>query len=214
MVSFRKLSVLAVAVLCLSSCGKGDKVIPRSTMAEIYTEMFISDYWIREHYNESKIADTTRFYEPIFNKYGYTTLDFIHSADHYLKDPRRFARIIQNSVSKLDAEAKRLEQLSWDISSRETEIETYKASARIPKVFYDSLFFASAGWGGVEIMREECGAYMPVFGNSVGEVEVRDTLEVHDILEVRSKPLHKRKQSYKESDERTLLKQEEVLTLE
>lgn len=160
--SFRTYLALVLALVCLSSCWKKDKLIPRATMVDIYTDMFISDYWLREHYDQSKIADTTRFYEPIFNRYGFTTLDFINSADYYLKDPRRFARMLQKSVAKLDAEARRLEKLSSDISTQEAEIEAYMSSARIPRVFYDSLFFAVAGRDGVVIEQEECGAYMPV----------------------------------------------------
>ena len=37
------IALAAVVMLCLSSCSKKGKVIPRGTMSEIYADIFIAD---------------------------------------------------------------------------------------------------------------------------------------------------------------------------
>ena len=155
------LAVLLAVLLCLSACGRKDKVIPRSTMSDIYADLFISDQWLREQPAAYMIADTTRFYEPIFRKYGYTTLDFRNSANYYLQDSRRFARILQKASSKLENHAKYLERLSTDIATIQHEISGLMSSAPIPMAFYDSAFFARAAGFRIKMEQDEWGAWMP-----------------------------------------------------
>jgi len=102
------IALLAV-ILLFASCSEkeGGEVIPHNDFAKIYADMFISDQWIREHPETMAIADTTLIYEPIFNKYGYTTDDYLKSVDYYLYDPVRFSRILEESVEIL--EKKKLE---------------------------------------------------------------------------------------------------------
>ena len=154
-------AVLLAVLLCLSACGRKDKVIPRSTMADIYADLFISDQWLRDQSAEFMIADTTRFYEPIFRKYGYTTLDFRNSANYYLQDSRRFARILQKASSKLENHAKYLERLSTDIATIQHEISGLMSSAHVPAAFYDSAFFARAAGYRIQMEQDEWGAWMP-----------------------------------------------------
>lgn len=100
----RKGSYIVLAfLLCaclLGSCHKKDKahVIPRNVMAKIYAEMFVVDQWMVDNAGKHQMPDSTLYYEPVFNKYGYTTDDYLHSVDHYLSDPERFSRILDKSV--------------------------------------------------------------------------------------------------------------------
>lgn len=100
----RKGSYIVLAfLLCvclLGSCRKKDqaRVIPRNVMAKIYAEMFVVDQWILDNAGKHQMPDTTLYYEPVFNKYGYTTDDYLHSVDHYVSDPERFSRILDKSV--------------------------------------------------------------------------------------------------------------------
>ena len=77
-------------------------MIPRSKLAKIYAEMFVTDQWIQSKPGLRTIADTSLVYEPILAKYGYDKLDYIHSVDFYVNDPERFARILRSSMDKLD----------------------------------------------------------------------------------------------------------------
>lgn len=60
--------------------------------------MFVVDQWMVDNAGKHQMPDTTLYYEPVFNKYGYNTDDYLHSVDHYLSDPERFSRILDKSV--------------------------------------------------------------------------------------------------------------------
>ena len=52
--------------------------------------------------NMSLIADTTLFYEPILEEYGYTKADYVKSVGKYMEDPEKFADIFKESKKILD----------------------------------------------------------------------------------------------------------------
>ncbi|MBQ9878589.1 MAG: DUF4296 domain-containing protein [Bacteroidales bacterium] len=106
--SARLLLAVASAALCVAACSRGPKVIPRSKMEKIYTDMFMADQWLNFNIENRVAADTTLYYEPIFRKYGYTTEDFNASVEYYMRDPLRFSRMLKNVALKMDAEAQRL----------------------------------------------------------------------------------------------------------
>ena len=127
--------VLAVLVsaVCLCSCSRDGKVIPRSKLSRIYAEMFLADAWLNTAPMEARDrADTMAFYEPIFEKYGYTVEDYWASVSYYLQDPDRFSRILNKSNVILETEFNALEkqrQAAFDAAS--------KAETRIkPKLFH------------------------------------------------------------------------------
>ena len=114
----RHIFAALVLAACLCSCGREGKVIPRNKLAHIYAEMFVADAWLSTASPEARFkADTTAFYEPIFEEYGYTIEDYWASVSHYLMDPDRFSRIVKKSYSILTAEVKALE------NEREKDIE-------------------------------------------------------------------------------------------
>ena len=91
-------------ILLLSACGGRARIIPRSTLANIYADMFLADQWLSDHSPERLTADTTLFYDPIFARYGYTFEDYDYSVKHYLKDPERFSKIFRDAADKLKKE--------------------------------------------------------------------------------------------------------------
>ena len=115
--------VLAVLVsaVCLCSCGRDGKVIPRSKLSRIYAEMFLADAWLNTAPMDARErADTMAFYEPIFEKYGYTVEDYWASVSYYLQDPDRFSRILNKSNVMLETEFNALEkqrQAAFDAAS-------------------------------------------------------------------------------------------------
>ena len=100
------LLLLLVATAC-----QGARVIPRDKLADVYFDMFMADQQIRELGLPSTTFDSLLVYEPIFEKYGYDTDDYLHSVRYYLKDPERFAKIFEDVGKRLEGEAKSLEPL-------------------------------------------------------------------------------------------------------
>lgn len=97
-------SVLALVVAAMAwvSCGRA-RVIPKKTLSKIHAEMFVADEWIKQNHAAARVADTTLFYEPIFNKYGYSTKDYLKSVDVYLSDPESFETVFKDADEILKA---------------------------------------------------------------------------------------------------------------
>ena len=111
---FRVAHILALcAVLSfLAGCScRGPKVIPRGKMEEIYADMLVADQWVLDNPGTRAKADTSLVYEPIFNRYGYTTEDYRASVGYYMKDPERYSRILRSTTEILDEKIATLKEL-------------------------------------------------------------------------------------------------------
>lgn len=157
---FLHIFALLAFVLGLSaSCKKNEaEVIPRSKLARIYAEMLVTDQWITSTPGVRLIADTSLVYEPILERYGYTSEDYVKSVDEYMNDPERFARILRTSADILEdriAELKE-EQKRLDRIARLPKVESdFRPEEYFPYMFeepyvhyYDSVAFEpdSALW--------------------------------------------------------------------
>lgn len=110
--SWHIILLCAVLPALLVSCGGNrPRVIPRSTLSKIYAEMLVTDQWIASATSVKNIADTSLVYEPILEKYGYTSEDYRKSVEHYLDDPERFSRIFRSASEILDARIRELKEL-------------------------------------------------------------------------------------------------------
>lgn len=115
----RNILVIVLLAWVLSSCGKREKIIPRSTMSKIYADMAMTDAVLQNRdYATRRTADTSLVYEAIFQKYGYTTDDYLASQRKYIKDPGRYVRMLKKAVLQTEsdkkvlvAEQKRLKEL-------------------------------------------------------------------------------------------------------
>lgn len=94
------IAALAVALL-LCSCSGKPRIIPRSTLQDIYIDMFMADQWLSDHPGERSATDTLLFYDPIFKRYGYTFEDYDATIQRYLKDPEKFHRIFRDANIRL-----------------------------------------------------------------------------------------------------------------
>ena len=94
-------------------------------MAEIYAEMLMADQWVIEHSKTRAQADTSLVYEPIFQKYGYSTADYRASVSHYMKDPERYSRILRTTSELLEAQLRELKELK-KIQDRRKAIVPYE----------------------------------------------------------------------------------------
>ena len=98
--------VFLAAVAC-----KGPRVIPKDTLADIYTDMFIADQKVRDLGIPRGQMDTTLVYEAVFEKYGYDTDDYLYSVRYYLKDPERFAKVLETVTKRLEEEVNVLDKV-------------------------------------------------------------------------------------------------------
>ncbi|MCD8313944.1 MAG: DUF4296 domain-containing protein [Bacteroidales bacterium] len=107
----RILYCLLIALVCLTSCSRRERVVPRGKMAKIYAEMFVADQQVFNQGQQYRaMADTSFVYEPIFEKYGYTSDDYRASVAYYIKDANRFARILRNTGTILEGQLKDLKK--------------------------------------------------------------------------------------------------------
>lgn len=98
--------VLLAAVAC-----RGPRVIPKDTLTDIYTDMFIADQMVRDGNIPTVQMDTMLLYEAVFEKYGYDTEDYLYSLRHYLKDPERFGKVFENVAKRLEGEVDALKKI-------------------------------------------------------------------------------------------------------
>ena len=116
--------VLAVAAAC-----QGPRVIPKDTLTDIYTEMFLADRVVQDLNIPRPQMDTMLLYEAIFEKYGYDTDDYMYSLRYYLRDPERFAKVFEGVAKRLEGEIAALDKL---IELR--DLEDALAQRTFPKV--------------------------------------------------------------------------------
>lgn len=124
---FRHIVFVLLAVGSLVSCNRDEaKVIPRSQLARIYADMFVTDQWITTTSGIRLIADTSLVYEPILEKYGYTTRDYVKTVDVYLNDPERFSRVLRTTGELLDERLKDLRRQQFEMEAAKAKAEAMK----------------------------------------------------------------------------------------
>lgn len=98
---------LVMSLLIAGSCSRSGRIIPRDTLAEIYADLLVVDQWVLSQQINDEV-DSVMIYEPLLNRYGYTTLDYYASVHKYLEDPDRFAKILRKSKNILDDRMRRI----------------------------------------------------------------------------------------------------------
>ena len=163
-------SALLAAVL---SCSDGPKVIPVRKMEQIYREMFLADQWLADFPEKKPAADTSWFYLPIFEKYGYGMEDYRKSVDYYLNDPKRYAEMMDRVVKDMQEEAARIHR---NLDRQEKARQKADSIANALKVYapdhilyYEDLFMVNAMTDRIDIRKTPQGIYFP-------EPVVEDTL--------------------------------------
>lgn len=192
--------VLAALLLVFASCKKEEaKVIPRGKLAKIYAEMLVTDQWISTTPGIRQIADTSLVYEPILEKYGYTSADYRRSVDHYMDDPERFSRILRTSSDILDKRLRELRKQLHDINEAKNApkvTSNFKAEEFFPYLaeepyvhYYDSIAVRldSILWV-YELLLEETADTVYEGVNMIIRVDslaIKDSLAAKDSLAVR-----------------------------
>ena len=152
----RALHIAVLLLVAVTLSCRGPRLIPRDELADIYYEMFLADQQVRDDAALRRQADTMLVYEAVFNRYGYDTDDYLYSVRTYLKDPERFAKLMEGVGDRLQREIDGLqgdiEQLDWNskfMNMKRPPIE--KVLARFSR---DSLYK-----GAVRVVEDTTGAF-------------------------------------------------------
>ena len=120
----KRLLHIVLVLLAVAACQRS-RIIPKDTLADIYTDMFLADQMVREENIPRVRMDTLLLYEAVFQKYGYNTDDYLNSVRFYLKDPERFAKVFENAAKRLQGEVDALDKIikhqAWLASKMEAE---------------------------------------------------------------------------------------------
>ena len=145
----------ALPALAVISCSRGAEVIPKRQMEKIYHDMFLADQWLSDSGDKRQMADTMWFYEPVFEKYGYTVEDYRASVNYYLSDPKRYAEMLGRVAKTLDDES---EAIQRDIRQQEKIRHRADSIAKAMKAYdqadfinYGDLFYVDAMTDRIEI---------------------------------------------------------------
>ena len=106
----KRLLHIVLVLLAVAACQRS-RIIPKDTLADIYTDMFLADQMVREQNIPRTQMDTMLLYEAVFEKYGYDTDDYLNSVRFYLKDPERFAKVFENVAKRLEGEVDALDKI-------------------------------------------------------------------------------------------------------
>lgn len=121
----KKLLLFIILLGGIISCGgNANKTIPISDMEKITTEMFL----VNAYCDLKSIAmkDSIDVYEPIFNKYGYTSTDMLHTIKELTKRKSvRYSDILDAVIKNIDDEFKRLNAIIINQDTIDTRILRY-----------------------------------------------------------------------------------------
>lgn len=140
--NIRRFAVMLLTFLSFLSCSRSGKVISVSKMAEIYADMFVADQWLRENPGCRRMTDTTLFYDPIFEKYGYDREDFVSSVGYYIDKPDKFSKILKKSSQIIQADKNRFDRLS-EMEAKAAEANKVFETYETREFFRDSLLWKS-----------------------------------------------------------------------
>lgn len=113
---------IVLAVLAVAAC-QGPRIIPKGTLTDIYTDMFLADQMVRAENLQRPQMDSLLLYEAVFEKYGYDTDDYLHTVRYYLRDPERFSKVFEAVTKRLEGEVEALNKLI----DEQSRISSYQA---------------------------------------------------------------------------------------
>ena len=114
----KSLHILLLALLVglgFTSCKP--KLIERDDMVKIMHDVILQDQYLKLQVRHDRRWDTLLVYEGIFQKYGYTTDNFVSSLPYYFEDPARMEKVMGEVVKLFEKESavleKELRQEEW-----------------------------------------------------------------------------------------------------
>lgn len=176
------LTLLFMATFVCLSCSRADRLIPIGRMSDIYADIFVADQWLRDHPGIRHQADTTLYYDPLFQKYGYNRGDFVYSVSYYIDKPDKYSKILRDASEKIHKEAEKFEKLS------DQEAKAMLANAKFHT--YEAMDFSvdSLVWKTVE------NFWKPVLDTSKfveDSLVFKDSLTVDEVVPIKDTPMER-----------------------
>lgn len=95
--------LIASGVVLFAGCSNSD-IIPHKSMVKILREIYLTDGVILTERKHSLLGrDTIEYYEPILNKYGYTTSQFDSSIKYYSRHTKELDEILDKVIIELSS---------------------------------------------------------------------------------------------------------------
>lgn len=192
-----RLRILLLVFLAVAAASCRDsRLIPRRTMTEIYMDMALADgYLLSSNVVDRITADTSRVYETVFLKYGYTTEDYLYSQQEYIKDPTRYVRMVKSAVLKVEEEGARLKKLK-EAQDKQRDMKEYLKRYAPANIFLldtlragDTVFFNFDFQKGLDTAYY--GPKMVVWADTVKAVEVKTDSVVHTVKSLNTESINK-----------------------
>ncbi len=94
-------AVTVLTALLVATCAR-EKIIPDKTLALIFHDAFLTNAYIS---NRNIPTDSLDIYEPIFEKYGYTSEDVQHTIGNFSKrKSARLGDVVEQAIKMLEDE--------------------------------------------------------------------------------------------------------------
>ena len=127
--------LLLVVTLGMTSC-KEKVVIPDDTLADIFHDAFLVNAYIGE---ERIDIDSLKIYEPIFQRYGYTTKDVIYTIGNFSRRKSvRLGSVVEQAITRLEREHKEYDKRVMILDT----IRNVALRASKRKIYEDTLIVA------------------------------------------------------------------------
>jgi predicted transposase YdaD len=123
--------IFIVGLTLILSCEQEKEIIPRKDMTSILVEVHLMDgsVEISRYEKNINLPDTLNLYKAVLEDYGYTREQFEASLQYYSKNLRKFDRIYQEVLSRLN----QMETEAKEEQKKSSEQKKGKAPARKPK---------------------------------------------------------------------------------
>lgn len=103
---FKYIAVLMIFCAGFATSCSGPKTIPEKKLAAIFSDMFLVNAYADKYpVTPDRILDSVDIYSPIFEKYGYTSRDFMYTLNEFAKlKSTRVRDILDAAIERLDDE--------------------------------------------------------------------------------------------------------------
>ncbi len=119
-------------MLCSFGC-KRDRIIPDDTLADIFHDAFLVNAYVGVKHLD---LDSLEIYEPVFEKYGYTSEDVRTTVGNFSRrKSARLGSVVNMAIERLETESKKLEKAVVILDT----IREYSKRAYTRQVYADTL---------------------------------------------------------------------------
>jgi len=123
LMKYRIIYILVLSIFLYSCSGR---TISQQKLPQIIAEIYLVDKYANEIVDKPFASmDSIRIYEPIFNKYGYTSDDYKRTIDKYISRPKKLRIYFENAKSILEEQKSSIQAKVTEHMQLDSIIGTY-----------------------------------------------------------------------------------------